>query len=138
MEETWIFVNKTALFKNSCKFLGRQNSQIWMAFFFKWNSNDLLSFWVEDTRISYHFTIDPEIHLHFWTRSYFFSRAVLLFKWKYFGSWSLVQTMCGRHADDLQMTCGWHESEILGEISLADDICHPDVIRRPDTRCSTV
>ena len=26
------------------------------------------------------------------------------------------------------MTCGWHESEISGEISPADDICHLDVI----------
>ena len=47
-----------------------------------------------------------------------FSRAVaLLFNWKYFWGWNLMQT-----------TCGWHKSEILGEISLADDICHPHVI----------
>ena len=35
--------------------------------------------------------------------------------------------MCRQHADDVQMTCGWHESEILGEISPADG--HLDVIR---------
>ena len=30
----------------------------------------------------------------------------------------------------IEISCGRHESEILGEISLADDICHPHVIRK--------
>ena len=48
----------------------------------------------------------------------FLAELSLLFNWKYFWGWSLMWMMCG-----------WHESEISGEISLADDICHPDVIR---------
>ena len=41
-----------------------------------------------------------------------------------------MQMMCGWHADDMQMTCRQHESEISGKISLADDICHPHVIHK--------
>ena len=32
-------------------------------------------------------------------------------------------------ADDVQMMCGWHESEISGEISLEDNICRLHVVR---------
>ena len=47
-----------------------------------------------------------------------FSRAVaLLFNWKYFWGWNLVQTTCGRH-----------ENETSGEISLEDNICCPHVV----------
>ena len=36
-----------------------------------------------------------------------------------------VEISCGRRADDVWTT---HESEILGEISLADDICHLHIV----------
>ena len=41
---------------------------------------------------------------------------------------NLVQTTCGRRADDVRMMCRWHENETSGEISLEDDICHPHVV----------
>ena len=47
--------------------------------------------------------------------------------WCHCGSW------CGRHAYNVRMMCGWHESEILLEIWLADDICHLDIIRTSST-----
>ena len=53
---------------------------------------------------------------------FIFSSAVaLLFNWKYFLGLK-------SHADDMRMMCRWHESEILGEISLKDDICHLHVV----------
>ena len=57
---------------------------------------------------------------------FIFSRAVLLFNWKYFGGWNLtaddVRTMCGRHVDDTRVRLHWR-------FQLADDICCPHVTR---------
>ena len=53
----------------------------------------------------------------------------LLFKWKYIWGWSLVRTTCRWCVDNIQTMCGWHESEISGEISPADDMCHLHIIR---------
>ena len=39
-----------------------------------------------------------------------------------------VEISCRWHADDMQTACGWHESKISGQISLADDICHLHII----------
>ena len=44
--------------------------------------------------------------------------------------WFLMWTMCVRHSDNVQMTCGQHKSEISLEIWLVDDICRLDVIRK--------
>ena len=46
-----------------------------------------------------------------------FSRAVLLFDWKYFGVEISWRTTCRRCTDDVRMTCGWHESKTSLEIS---------------------
>ena len=40
-----------------------------------------------------------------------------------------VEISCRQRADDVRTTCRQHESEISGEISLADDICHLHIIR---------
>ena len=40
-----------------------------------------------------------------------------------------VEISCGRRVDNMQMICGWHESETSGEISLEDDICCPHDMR---------
>ena len=59
-----------------------------------------------------------------------FSRAVLCcltwIVWELKSRTDDVRMMCRRRADDVQMTCGQHESEILLEIWLADDICCPE------------
>ena len=41
-----------------------------------------------------------------------------------------VEISCGWRADNVQMMCGWEEREILSEILLADNICHPHVISK--------
>ena len=56
-----------------------------------------------------------------WSTS-IFSRAVLLFDWKYFGVEISRRTTCRRHADDTRVRLHWR-------FQLADDICHPHIVR---------
>ena len=47
-----------------------------------------------------------------------------LLLWYLTGNILGVEVSCGRRADNVQTTCGQHESEISSEIWLIDDICH--------------